>query len=142
MMGASDPTLPLRGRTLLVIEDHDDTREGLRRLLDGHGATVMVSADGRAGLRHLAQRVADAVLCDLALPEMDGLEFATRVRADSRYRRVLLIAVTDRASPADFLETWTAGFDAHLVKPVTAEMLAALARRLADRAERGLATGT
>jgi CheY-like chemotaxis protein len=140
-MGASDPAFPFRGRTLLAIEDHDDSREMIRLLLEGLGATVMVAAQGREGLRRLAQRVPDAVLCDLIMPEMDGLEFATRMRADSRYRRVLLVALTGRASNADFFNTLSAGFDAHLVKPVTAEMLAALARRLADRSERGLAPG-
>jgi CheY-like chemotaxis protein len=99
----------------------------------------MVAAQGRDGLRHLAERVPDAVLCDHTMPEMDGLEFATRMRANPQYRRVLLVAVTGRARDADVLETFSAGSDAHLVKPVTVEILAGLARRVDDRR---LATGT
>ncbi len=75
----------------------------------------------------------DAVLCDLTMPIMSGLEFARRVRRNPRFRRIPLVAVTGRQEQEDFLQTWDAGFDAHLVKPVTVEMLQSLARRFSWR---------
>jgi CheY-like chemotaxis protein len=126
------PERPLRERTILLIEDDDDSREVFRLRLESLGAHVLVAADGLAGLWQMAgQPFANAVLCDLTMPIMDGPEFARRVRLDPRYRRVLLVAVTGRGSDADVLQTWRAGFDAHLVKPVSDEALRAFARRVA-----------
>ena len=121
----------LAGRVVLVIEDHDDTRAALVRLLASLGAQVHEATDGLAGLTELARWRPDVVFCDLAMPIMDGLEFARRMRLNSRYHHVLLIAVTGKDSPSTVRETWQAGFDAHLVKPATAEALASIARRLA-----------
>lgn len=120
---------PLRGRTILLIEDDDETREVTRRLLECMGARVAAAVDGFEGLMRLESLRPDTVLCDLAMPIMDGLEFARRMRQDPRHRRVLLIAITGRDSHADFLDTWAAGFDAHLVKPVTPEVVASIVRR-------------
>jgi two-component system, sensor histidine kinase len=122
---------PLHGYTVLLIEDNDDFREVFRLRLESLGAHVLVVADGLAGLGQMARPpLPNAVLCDLTMPTMDGLEFARRVRLDPRYRRVLLVAVTGSDSDADVLQTWRAGFDAHLVKPVSDEALGALARRV------------
>jgi CheY-like chemotaxis protein len=65
------------------------------------------------------------------MPVMDGFEFARRVRRNPAYHTTLLIAVTAHDSPDFLRKTWLAGFDAHLVKPVTADQLASIARRLA-----------
>ena len=91
-------------------------------------------ADGvsrRHRLDQLRRRMPDLILCDLRMPGMDGLEFARRVRAQSRYRRARLIALTALDPWESALKTWSVGFDAHLTKPVTVETLAALNRFLA-----------
>ena len=125
--------LPLRGYTILVVEDDSDAGDLVRRLLELLGARAATAGDGIEGLRRLAEMQPAMVLCDLTMPRMDGLEFARRVRRLPEYRRTLLVAVTGRQAHEDFLHTWDAGFDAHLVKPVTVEMLRALARRLNQR---------
>jgi CheY-like chemotaxis protein len=121
----------LSSRVVLVIEDHDDTRALLVLLLTEIGARVLEAADGMTGLEQLARWHPAVVFCDLGMPIMDGREFARRMRANPRYHDVLLIAVTSRDSPGTIRETWQAGFDAHLVKPITTEALASVARRLA-----------
>jgi len=125
--------LPLRGYTILVVEDDPAAGDLVRRLLELLGARAATAEDGIAGLHRLAELRPDMVLCDITMPRMDGLEFARRVRQLPEYRRTLLVAVTGRQAHDDFLSTWDAGFDAHLVKPVTMEMLRALARRLSQR---------
>jgi CheY-like chemotaxis protein len=120
---------PLRDRVVLVIEDDDEYRDIIRRLVEFLGARVLTAADGLAGLRQMEPRPPDLVLCDLTMPIMDGLTFARCVRNIPRYRRVLLVAVTARGAQRDLLETWRTGFDAHLVKPVTLEALRAIALR-------------
>jgi CheY-like chemotaxis protein len=122
----------LGGYTILVIDDNEEVREMFRLLLEILGARVMLAADGMAALTQVEWRTPDAILCDLSMPVMDGLEFAQRLREVSRYRRILLIAVTVRDAYQDFIETVGAGFDGHLVKPLTQEALNALAERLAQ----------
>lgn len=124
---------PLIHSTILVIEDDREARESLRRVLEVLGARVLVAENGIDGLERLAGARVDAALCDLTMPVMDGLEFARRVRRTPRLRNLLLVAVTGRQEHQDFLRSWDAGFDAHLVKPVTTEMLLSIARRLAAR---------
>lgn len=121
----------LSGRVVLVIEDHDDTRDALVLLLTALGTRVREAADGLAGLTELARERPAVVFCDIRMPLMDGLEFARRVRQNPAYHQVLLIAVTANDSPADLRKTWAAGFDGHLVKPVTSDQLVSIARRLA-----------
>jgi hypothetical protein len=120
---------PLHGRTILVIDDAE-YRDTVRRLLESLGARVLLAADGFEGLAQLERWTPDAVLCDLSMPGMGGIEFAQRMRPTPRNRRVLLVAVTGRPDWAAVLDTWAAGFDAHIVKPVTLDQLSAIGRRV------------
>jgi CheY-like chemotaxis protein len=115
---------------VLVLDDQEDVCLAIGGLLEVLGARVVVAANGLEGLEQLERQRPDMILCDLAMPMMDGIEFATRVRRNPRFRRVLLVAVTGREHHRDFLATLAAGFDAHVVKPVTPEALTSLARRL------------
>jgi CheY-like chemotaxis protein len=66
----------LRGRQILIIEDDAAQRETVQRLMEACGAHVVTTADGVEGLVQLERSHPDAVLCDLAMPIMDGMEFA------------------------------------------------------------------
>jgi CheY-like chemotaxis protein len=119
-----------RGRTILIVEDHADTREIYRRLLEARGARVLDAEDGPEALFHIEQEPPDVIFCDLATLFMNGIEFARRIRAIPRCRGVLLIAMTGRKRQADLSDTWSAGFDGHFVKPLTDAALDNFARRL------------
>jgi CheY-like chemotaxis protein len=125
---------PLRGRTVLVVEDDEEYREILQRLVASLGARVLTASNGLNALRHMDLAPPDLILCDLTMPIMDGLAFARQMRAHPRYRRTLLVAVTARGGESDLVATWSAGFNAHLVKPVTFEALRVIARRLSGAA--------
>jgi CheY-like chemotaxis protein len=112
--------------TILVIDDDPGVRQVIQRLLEVHGFRVVVAADGREGLAEVARSRPDAVVCDLTMPVMDGLEFARRVRANPQHRRVPLIALTGRGWATDTVDTWRVGFDRLLEKPVRGETLAHL----------------
>src|SRR5215813_2128241 len=64
----------LDGLSILVLEDHSDSRDMLRQMLEAMGAVVRLAADGWDGLRYLSA-APDVVLCDLLMPVMDGFEF-------------------------------------------------------------------
>lgn len=121
---------------VLVLEDHPDIRDLLRRMLEGLGARVRVAEDGLAGLRALQRVKPDAIVADLLMPRMDGVAFARRVRRNPRWANVPILAATALGDDAHYLETWASGFDAHLTKPIEQEVLAR-ALQAAVRRRRG-----
>jgi CheY-like chemotaxis protein len=118
VIGARSEPPRFRGRTILVVEDHADSRELVSQLLAHEGAVVMTAQDGVAALQRLESRIPDVILADLRMPGMDGLEFARRVKADGRWATVPIIAMTAHGTSADFQTTFAIGFAAHLVKPM------------------------
>src|SRR5262249_6770384 len=117
---------PERSRDVLIVEDNDDARDSLRLLLEALGHRVATAADGREGLAlALAQRP-DVALIDLGLPELDGYEVARAMRANPIGKTMTLIAVTGYGQADDRQRSTQAGFDAHLVKPVSQTVLSIL----------------
>jgi two-component system cell cycle response regulator DivK len=122
--------MPLRGASVLVVEDDRDHRELARDMLTSLGARVTVAANGEEGVKHLIADGPDLILCDLRMPVMDGFEFARVVRRHPGCRNVRLVALTAMRDPVAHLQTSTAGYDAHLEKPLTPEKLEDVAARL------------
>ncbi|HEY5897813.1 MAG TPA: ATP-binding protein [Burkholderiales bacterium] len=118
---------PIRSRDVLIVEDSEDARETLRRLLELQGHRVRTAADGAQGLEAMRAAPPEIALVDLGLPGMDGYELARRVHAEiDPTRRPFLVALTGYGLPEDRSRTRAAGFDLHLVKPVDAAQLAEL----------------
>jgi two-component system, sensor histidine kinase len=113
---------PAPGRSVLIIEDHDDAREALRALLELEGHRVDAAASGPHGLELARQRPPDVALVDIGLPEVDGYEVARRIRAMGP-GRPYLIALTGYGHPDDVKRARDAGFDTHLLKPVDPDAL-------------------
>jgi CheY-like chemotaxis protein len=109
---------PALARSILVIEDNDDARESLCRLLELTGHRVSAAADGAAGLTAALLAKPEVILVDVGLPKMDGYEVAQRIRATAGDWRPFLVALTGYGLPEDRSRALEAGFDAHLVKPV------------------------
>ena len=116
---------PARTRSVLIIEDNADARQSLRILLESLGHQVLEAADGVAGLALARAEQPEVVLIDLGLPELDGFEVARSLRAGGSDRMVL-IAVTGYGQAEDRRRSREAGFDAHLVKPVSPAVLSTL----------------
>ena len=114
---------PAPGRSVLIIEDHDDAREALRALLELEGHRVDAAASGPHGLEMAQRNLPDVALVDIGLPEVDGYEVARRLRALGT-GRPYLIALTGYGQPDDIKRAREAGFDAHLLKPVDPDALA------------------
>ncbi|QDV38525.1 PAS domain-containing hybrid sensor histidine kinase/response regulator [Tautonia plasticadhaerens] len=125
--------IPEAGRPLriLIVEDHEDNREMLRTLLEMSGHRVETAADGIEALDAL-RRKPDLALLDVGLPGMDGMTLARAVRADPDLCGLRMVAITGYARPEDREEALSAGFDAHLPKPVPIEELDRLIALLPD----------
>lgn len=122
---------PQEGRCVLLVDDNEDLRMlfavGLRRYF----GRVDEAASGSEALEAVRDDH-DVVVLDLGLPGLDGYEVARRIRSSGS--RALLIALTGHGSAADFERSREAGFDDHLVKPVTPEaVVEAVTRRIDER---------
>jgi CheY-like chemotaxis protein len=110
-------------RRVLVADDNAYMRKALDAVLRAWEFDVVAVHDGAAVLASLAEVRPDAVLLDIRLPKLDGLEVARRIRADPGSAALLLIAMTGSSEPSDRDASLAAGFDHHLVKPVNPEEL-------------------
>jgi CheY-like chemotaxis protein len=114
------PPLPsLRGVHVLVVDDSVDTLDVLRTTLTAAGAEVDVATSGSEALAWWQSHQGDVLLCDLAMPYMDGYEVLTRIRAiDAAAGRLTpAIAVSAHASEDQQARSIRAGFQQHIAKP-------------------------
>jgi len=117
------PKAAREARRVLVVEDHLDTSETLRDLLELSGFEVEIAGSGTDGVAAARQFHPDVVLCDLGLPGMDGYEVASTLRRDPATAAARLIALTGYGGEEDRRRSLEAGFDVHLTKPVDPGLL-------------------
>ena len=116
---------------VLVVEDEPAVRESLERVLRHDGFEVDVAGDGREAIRRLAVVRPDAVLLDVLLPELDGLEVCRRMRDTGDRTPVLML--TARDGVGDRVAGLEAGADDYLPKPFALDELLARLRALLRR---------
>jgi CheY-like chemotaxis protein len=121
---------PVQFRHILLVDDDDNVRTALRRILELDGHRVEVARDGREGVELTLATAPEVAFIDIRLPGIDGHEVARRIRA-ALGRRVLLVALTAHGREQDRRRSGEAGFDAHLVKPVSYEDLTRVLERAA-----------
>jgi signal transduction histidine kinase/ActR/RegA family two-component response regulator len=121
---AAARALPSRdGHRILVVDDNEDAAILLATCLEQLGNTAAVAHDGPAALRLADEFDPEVVLLDLGLPVMDGYQVARALRGRERGPRPHLVAVTGYGTEVDRARTREAGFDGHLVKPVSIDQL-------------------
>jgi two-component system CheB/CheR fusion protein len=126
--GQASATAPLR---IVVVDDNVDAADTLAMLLELAGHRVFTAHDGPSGLAAILARGPDLVLLDIGLPGMDGYAVARAVR--ERDRGLFIAALSGWGQQEDRQRSREAGFDAHLVKPVSPEDLTALLATVARR---------
>jgi CheY-like chemotaxis protein len=108
---------------IVVIEDSEDIADTLAAVLQGMGHEVAVAYSGLSGVALVLQRRPQVVLCDIGLPDVDGVEVCRRVRGLPLSPQPLMVALTGWGRDHDRNRTRDAGFDEHLVKPIGAKTL-------------------
>ncbi|HZF28378.1 MAG TPA: MHYT domain-containing protein [Gammaproteobacteria bacterium] len=111
-------------RRVVIVEDSEDTRVSLQKLLEHEGHTVHTAPDGPSGFDAIAQLRPDVALIDIGLPGIDGYRLAEQLRSTGL--RTYLIALTGYGLAEDRSRAHDSGFDAHLTKPPPMERLLAL----------------
>ena len=129
---ASSPHWPPDVR-VLVVDDDESARDGIVRLIQTFGVRARAAGDGEEALQLVPEVRPALILCDLQMPRLDGFEFVKRLRHTPPFHRTFTVAVTGLCGPLDFAATRAAGFDGHLVKPMSAEMLGQVLERAGSR---------
>jgi two-component system cell cycle response regulator DivK len=121
-LSAPDPSL------VLLVDDYDDARDMLRFLLEARGYRTVEARDGHEAIRQAAAHRPDAIVMDIFMPNLDGLEATRRIKADPALNHIPIIACTARAEHVRVDPL----FASCLAKPCTPErVLAALSAALA-----------
>jgi DNA-binding NtrC family response regulator len=116
--------------TVLIVDDEKDLRDGLSQAVRDLGHEALVAASGREALAIADASKIDAVLLDLRMPDMDGLQVLTRLRAAADGANVPVAIITAYATAANTIEAMRLGAFDHLTKPVGREDLASLLTRM------------
>ena len=118
---------------ILIVEDHDDTRDALERFLSRCGYGVAVAADLRTALNLLQAQPFHAVVTDIALP--DGTGYALVSEARRRGINIMAIALTGYSYPRGAEDPTVTGFDFYMRKPLDCVKLRSLLRQAENTAD-------
>jgi CheY-like chemotaxis protein len=116
---------------ILVVEDHQATRQVLTRLLTRWGFDVAPAGTLKSGLKHLDSEPIDVILSDIALP--DGTGYALVSEARRRGKQLLAIALSGYNYPSEVQIAKITGFDHHLSKPCDCQLLRSLLEKISHR---------
>jgi DNA-binding response OmpR family regulator len=121
-------------RRVLIVEDNHDLAELVSLHLRDLGCEVRLAADGAMGFRHAQASDLDAIILDLMLPGMQGLELCRRLRAQERYIPILML--TAKSSEMDRVAGLEIGADDYITKPFSMPELMARVKAIFRRAEK------
>jgi PAS domain S-box-containing protein len=121
-----DTCVTTGARRVLVVDDNRDAAESLAMFLKLSGHETHIAHDGLEAVDKAAQLSPDIILLDIGLPKINGFEAARRIREQSQGKTLVLVALTGWGQDADRQKSREAGFNAHIVKPVDAAVLANL----------------
>lgn len=114
---------------LLVIDDNRDIRRLIGELL-GDSYNIIYASDGRKGVRMAVKYVPDLIICDVMMPEMDGMECVRRIKGEVSTSHIPVLMLTACSLDEQRVEGYESGADAYLPKPFNGSVLAARCRNL------------
>jgi DNA-binding response OmpR family regulator len=123
---------------ILVVDDDPDVRETIRSILDKAGYQVSTASDGQEALDSISFQTPSAVILDIIMPEMDGIEVCRRIRADPFLGKIPILFLTAKGRPEDVVRGLDAGGDDYLTKPFEIIEIPARVRALLRRGPGGI----
>jgi two-component system cell cycle response regulator DivK len=119
-------------RTIMVVEDYDDTRLLLRKGLEGLGYNVLEASNGQEAVEIAGRERPDLILMDLDLPILDGIAATQRIRQQAELDGVPIVAVTAYPMSYTHVKAFAKGCDEYMAKPIDMTELARLVNRYLD----------
>ena len=121
-------------KLFLVVEDFEDSRFMMRRLLEMSGYDVLEASDGEQAVTMAVEAKPVLILMDLSLPKLDGLAATRKIRQKKGLKRVPIVAVSAHDSPESRTEALEAGCDEYVTKPIDFDNLHAILQRFMNEA--------
>src|SRR5436190_1347641 len=122
----TDPMAKHSPKLFLVVEDFEDSRFMMRRLLEMAGYNVLEASDGEQAVKMAVDARPALILMDLSLPKLDGLAATRQIRQQKGLKRVPILAVSAHDSPESRTEALAAGCNEYVTKPIDFDQLNAL----------------
>jgi len=110
-------------KLILVIEDNIEVRENTAELLELSGYSVLTANNGKSGFEKVKSKHPDIIICDVMMPETDGLEFLKLVKGSESTSEIPLIFFSADSGPVAVRKKIEQGADVYLRKPFTDEDL-------------------
>lgn len=105
-------------KTVLIVEDHDDTRDMLRIALETEGYKVVTAANGVKLLPLVREKVPDLILLDIMMPWVDGFELAKAIKDNDDLMQIPIFFITAKINPEDIEQGFRVGASEYIQKPV------------------------
>ncbi len=121
------------GATIMVVEDFEDNRFMMRRLLEMSGYRVVEAENGEEAVRRAGTEQPDLILMDLSLPLLDGLAATRQIRQNTELRHVPVVAVSAHDTADFHAEALAAGCNEYVTKPIDFDELEEVLNRLLNR---------
>jgi DNA-binding response OmpR family regulator len=119
---------------ILVIEDDPSVQTLLRKQLVAHGFKVTVASDGLDGLMKLETLLPDLMICDVMMPNLDGVEFVKAIKGNTHTQKIPVIFLTAKSDPRSMIEGINVGARFYVTKPFQIDdLLSKVRRALAGR---------
>lgn len=110
-------------RKILVVEDNQDSRELVVKVLKNKGYQMIEAADGEEALEKAVAEKPDLILLDISIPKIDGYEVAKRLKSNEELKGIPIVALTAHAMKGDREKVIVAGFEGYISKPVNVREL-------------------
>jgi CheY-like chemotaxis protein len=117
------------GRTIMIVEDYDDTRILLRRVLERLGYSVLEASNGQEAVDIADREHPDLILMDLDLPILDGIAATQRIRKQPEMEKVPIVAVTAYPMSYTHVKAFAKGCNEYMAKPIDTTELERLVTR-------------
>lgn len=122
---------------ILIVDDNATNLKLVAYLMKNHGYTVDTALDAELALEAIRKHAPSAILMDIQLPGIDGLELTRRLKADPATRNIVIIAVTAYAMKGDQDKALAAGCDDYVTKPIDTRALPEIIARHLKKPESG-----
>lgn len=120
-------------KTVMVVEDFEDNRFMMRRLLEMSGYRVVEAVNGEEAIGMARRERPDLILMDLSLPLLDGLAATRRIREHDELKKVPIVAVSAHDTADFHAEALAAGCNEYVTKPIDFDQLETLLKRLLEK---------
>ncbi len=121
------------GVTVLVVEDFEDNRFMMRRLLEMSGYRVIEAVNGQEAVEAARRELPDLILMDLSLPLLDGLSATRRIREHDGLSKIPIVAVSAHDTADFHADALAAGCNEYVTKPIDFDQLESLLSRLISK---------